>query len=767
MSKKIIDTIKSAVLMWVSILVPLFIAAYFVNTFSQQDACECIDSFVMDEGSGISRYVGEQLNGVKQQLEFALSQFDDSDLKDQKTAKEALSRVQKERKDMVSITVYDNKGKCFSSSTGEVHDDLNLQEERIKKIGDKYLYYVGQDDNTHNIVLKFIVLRKFKDKNKDGMYFELIVKWDQHEKYMKNMQMGVFPRMFYILSPDCRRYISLNSLPPQVKSEKTVVALGLHLASKVQSIKNGLSEVSISGKIFKIFKENIAIPENLEGSNLFVVIATDGLALSAISANLNEGLSFVFLMLVVCCMLLCVSMSKFYSKTKDQLEVSTAIAASTPLAITIFRIADGNIKQINLAAMTMMRIAKDAVSTINMWDVFISEGDMNYVHNAITSNINILNYEVLIQSFGGGNFWSICSASPVEIEEQKCVVLAILDINSRKEAERRLAHNAEFLENEVKERTADMDKKAKELEESNANLARERAAADRANTYKSLFLTSMSNELRTPINAIKGYSDILKEEALERKDAVSAEDLRKVMGSANHLMSLVDEIMNLSMIESGKTQMYFEKIDITEMIKDVEGVVMPLIADNDNSLFLEYPKDIGEMYTDATKLRQCLLNLLGNASKFTEFGRITLRAVPVDKDGISFIEFTVIDTGAGMPSKKTIHLFDESEDGTTNLGMGLSLTKKYVNFFGGTIKAESTEGMGSKFIIDVPRTTTAVSSEFLYVKNEHMNDGATPPPPTEEDVKEKVKEETKEVAPKEEVVVKEDATKKEAEKEDS
>ncbi|GHT92270.1 hypothetical protein FACS1894122_05880 [Alphaproteobacteria bacterium] len=708
--------------MWICILVPLFIAAYFINNFSKQDACECIDSFIVDEGSGISRYIGEQLAGVKQQLEFAMSKFEDSNLTDTKTAKEALSRVQKEQKNVISINTYDSKGKCFSSSADERHDDLNLQEEKIKNIGDKYLYYVGQDDNTRNIVLRFIVFRKFKDQNKEGMYFEFVVKWDQHEKYMKNMQEGVFPRMFYILSPDCRRYISLNSLPPKSKTEKTLVALGLHLASKVQSIADGLSSVSISGNAFRILKEKITTPENVAGNSLFVVIATDSLAPSAISANLNEGLSFVFMMLIICCMLMCVSMSKFYSKTKDQLEVSTAIAASTPLAIAIFCIADGKLKQINLAAMTMMRIAKDAVNTINMWDVFISEGDKHYVQSAVTSNINVLNYEVLIQSFGGGNFWTICSASPVEIEEQKCMVLAILDINSRKEAEKRLAHNAEFLEKEVQERTADMDRKTRELEESNANLAKERAAADKANTYKSQFLTSMSNELRTPINAIKGYSDILKEEALERKDSVSAEDLRKVMGSANHLMSLVDEIMNLSMIESGKTQMYFEKIDITEMVKDVEGVVMPLIAEKDNSLFLEYPKDIGTMYTDATKMRQCLLNLLGNASKFTEYGRITLRAIPLEKEGIPLIEFTITDNGLGMPSKKAAHLFEESEDGTSDLGMGLSLTKKYVTFFGGDIWAESTEGMGAKFIITVPRTTTAVSSEFLYVKNEHMNE---------------------------------------------
>ncbi|MDR2681673.1 MAG: HAMP domain-containing histidine kinase [Holosporaceae bacterium] len=228
----------------------------------------------------------------------------------------------------------------------------------------------------------------------------------------------------------------------------------------------------------------------------------------------------------------------------------------------------------------------------------------------------------------------------------------------------------------------------------------------------------MSNELKTPINAIIAYSEILQEEALDRKDAVSADDLKKIIGSANHLLSLIDEILNLSKIEEGKTLMCFENVDITDMIKDVEGVTMPLIANNDNSLFLEYQKDLGTMYTDATKLRQCLLNLISNAAKFTEFGRITLRVSPIVKDNVDLIESSVMDTGCGMSPKKVSSLFEAAqEDGTPNTGLGLALTKKYTEFFGGTIHVESTESFGSKFTLYIPRITKAVSNEFLEVKN--------------------------------------------------
>ncbi|MDR2268399.1 MAG: HAMP domain-containing histidine kinase, partial [Holosporaceae bacterium] len=252
-----------------------------------------------------------------------------------------------------------------------------------------------------------------------------------------------------------------------------------------------------------------------------------------------------------------------------------------------------------------------------------------------------------------------------------------------------------------------------------------KAAADEANAAKSKFLTNMSNELKTPINAIIGYSEILKEEALDRKDTVSADDLRKIIGSAKHLLSLIDEILDLSKIEAGKTQMYFENIDIIDMIKDVEGVTMPLIADNDNSLFLEYPKDIGVMYTDSTKLRQCLLNLLSNAAKFTEFGRITLRVAPVVKEEVDFVEFSVIDTGIGIPADKIGTIFSVSQDDNSkSAGLGLSLTKRYAEFFGGAIFVESTEGIGSKFSIRIPRISKVVSNEFIEVKNERMNEEA-------------------------------------------
>jgi signal transduction histidine kinase len=306
------------------------------------------------------------------------------------------------------------------------------------------------------------------------------------------------------------------------------------------------------------------------------------------------------------------------------------------------------------------------------------------------------------------------------MDNEKYIALAILDINLRKEIEKKLADNAVLLEKQIMERTADLETKAKELEESNTLLEKSRLVADEANKAKSKFLTNISNELKTPLCAIIGYSEVLEEEALDRKDTVSADDLNKIISSAKHLLALIDEILDLSKIESGKMQLFFQNFEVVNLIKEVEGVAMPLIANKDNSLFLEYPKDIGVMYSDATKIRQCLLNLLSNAAKFTEFGKITLRVAPLTKSEGDFVEFSVVDTGVGIEESRIDTIFEsfqEDASKSSSAGLGLSLTKKYVEYLSGTISVESTLGCGATFTIILPRICKTEASEFIEIKN--------------------------------------------------
>ncbi|MDR3155561.1 MAG: PAS domain-containing sensor histidine kinase [Holosporaceae bacterium] len=721
MSKKIIDTVRATVLVLACILVPLGIGYFFLKSSVISDSEKCLDTFITTECVGISKYVGVQFENTSRQINELMRDLRKEKTSSKKKIQTFLTSLLKKNSNISSIGLYNSKnGKCLMSTLANYSSSRNFEGKSKEKIN----YSLEQlEDATKTIVVKYLIFQKFDETSKtnnNGFWTEIVVKWNHYETYMQQMYQGSFPRAFFIISPDCRRYVSMNALPSNLQSNRYIAALGLHLAGTIQTIKDGLSNVPIEGKHFKVMKSEIKTPDNIVGNKFFVLVVADKQSINTLSSSLFNSIQNGIYALIILWLFVSIFISRFLNKAKDQLEISKTVSDNTPLAVTIFHAATGKIMQINLSAMTIFRIANENVENFNMWDVILADEDRNYIKNAMSSNINVLNYEVLVQGLGGGIFWAICSATPVTLEEEKYIVLATLDINRRKEIEKKLANNAELLEQQVLDRTADLEKKAKELEETSLKLEKAKQQADEANAAKSKFLTNMSNEFKTPINAIIGYSEILQEEANDRKDTVSADDLRKIIGSAKHLLSLIDEILDLSKIEAGKTQILLENVNITDIIKDIEGVTMPLIADHDNTLHIECAKGIGMIYTDQTKLRQCLLNLLSNAAKFTEFGKITLRVTQITKGGVDFIEFSVMDTGIGIAPDRIDTIFDpfHAKDAqNSGAGLGLSLTKKYTEYLGGNVVVESEEGVGSKFTIRVPRTSTVESNEFIEIKN--------------------------------------------------
>ncbi|MDR2723858.1 MAG: PAS domain-containing sensor histidine kinase [Holosporaceae bacterium] len=725
MLSKVKTVFKSTALLWVFSLIPLLICVRYMKNALECDSKECVDAFMVTEGIGLSKYISLQFENTVKEIHAIVAEVSTPNPKNANFLKKKLKSVLEYNKSISSIKVYDNDKKLLASSFDDNNIDL-AEDKELDQLGDNISYTLRQLKNG-TIILKYTIAKNFQQESDSSkkIFFEFTVKWNRYEKYMLKIQKGSFPRMFYIISPDFNRYISLNSLPRGIVSNRSVMVLGIHLSQKINEIPIGLSEKNIESINFRLFKDEILMPSKMKGSKFFIVIATDIMAVETISNKILGSISFIKTLLMIIWVLICLIITRFYIRTKEQLEITNVISDTTPLAIIIFKVSDGKIVRINLTASILLRIKKENVGAVNMWNLFIEEDDKSYITNAISSNINVSNYEVLVQSFEGGSFWSICSASPIIINNGKYVVLAILDINLRKEMEKKLANNAAFLEKQIIERTADLEAKAKELEESNTLLEKSKLVADEANKAKSKFLTNISNELKTPLSAIIGYSEILEEEAMDRKDTVTAEDLRKIIGSAKHLLSLIDEILDLSKIEAGKTQLFFENFEIVNLIKEVEGVAMPLIANNNNSLFLEYPRDLGIMYSDATKIRQCLLNLLSNAAKFTEFGKITLRVTPTTRSEGSFIEFSVIDTGVGIEESKVNAVFESFQENASNSsssGLGLSLTKKYTEYLGGNIFVESTLGCGSTFSIRIPKVCKTISNEFIEVKNKKSDE---------------------------------------------
>jgi PAS domain S-box-containing protein len=242
-----------------------------------------------------------------------------------------------------------------------------------------------------------------------------------------------------------------------------------------------------------------------------------------------------------------------------------------------------------------------------------------------------------------------------------------------------------------------------------ATLTKAKDAADAANQAKSAFLATMSHELRTPMNAILGYSEILMEEAQEKGQEEFIPDLKKIHASGNHLLSLINNILDLSKIEAGKMDTFLESFGISRVIEDVVSTVRPLVEKNGNTLQVQCAADLGTMHADLTKVRQSLFNLLSNACKFTENGTITLEASRELLGGVDWIKFSVSDTGIGMAPEQMEKLFQPFVQGDASTsrkfggtGLGMTITHRFCEMMGGEITAKSKPGRGTTFTIRLP-----------------------------------------------------------------
>jgi signal transduction histidine kinase/DNA-binding response OmpR family regulator len=245
----------------------------------------------------------------------------------------------------------------------------------------------------------------------------------------------------------------------------------------------------------------------------------------------------------------------------------------------------------------------------------------------------------------------------------------------------------------------------------------ERAAYD-ANQAKSAFLANMSHELRTPMNAILGYSEMLIEEAEDGGHEEFVPDLKKVHSAGTHLLALINSVLDLSKVEAGKMDLYFETFSVAEMLDDVAGTVASLVSQKDNQLVVVRGEELGEMHADLTKLRQTLFNLLSNAAKFTQNGTITLSARRDRLEGESWLEFSVADSGIGIAADKLEHVFEEfaqADSSTTReyggTGLGLAITRRFCHLMGGDVRVESELGVGTTFSARLPARVSDPEAE--------------------------------------------------------
>jgi signal transduction histidine kinase/ligand-binding sensor domain-containing protein len=261
---------------------------------------------------------------------------------------------------------------------------------------------------------------------------------------------------------------------------------------------------------------------------------------------------------------------------------------------------------------------------------------------------------------------------------------------------------AEALERRVEERTTDLRDMVQRLSDSEER-------ARQASLAKSTFLANVSHELRTPLNAILGYSEILEEEVTLAGRPELTGDIRKVRAAGRHLLQLIDTILDLSKVEAGKMELHLETFPVRDLCAEVEALVSPLALKNRNRFMVRGADAAGALTSDRVKVRQALVNVAGNACKFTGDGNVTLSVVRETRLGRPEAVFVVEDDGPGIPAEQLDRLFQpftQADSSTSRrfggTGLGLALTRRLVSLLGGEITVRSAPGLGSAFTIRIP-----------------------------------------------------------------
>jgi len=268
-----------------------------------------------------------------------------------------------------------------------------------------------------------------------------------------------------------------------------------------------------------------------------------------------------------------------------------------------------------------------------------------------------------------------------------------MDITERKLMEQQLREKNEKLKTQQQE----LIEKSQELE--------------RTSQAKSEFLANMSHELRTPLNTVIGFSQLLADGIPGETNEEQGQCLNDILSSGEHLLNLINDVLDLSKVEAGKIELKLESLNLADIIDDVAQTVKPMLEDNRHRLEFSLEEELPQVRADEGKLKQIFLNLMSNAIKFTAPGGML--GIEVSRDG-DWCQVSVVDDGIGIKKEDQERIFEpftqvdflpgKKREGT---GLGLALTKQFVEMCGGKIWVESEYGKGSKFTFTIPLATAA------------------------------------------------------------
>jgi signal transduction histidine kinase/DNA-binding response OmpR family regulator/HAMP domain-containing protein len=307
----------------------------------------------------------------------------------------------------------------------------------------------------------------------------------------------------------------------------------------------------------------------------------------------------------------------------------------------------------------------------------------------------------------GTTFWMEVTFSQVPLEDRRVIIGIFRDVTARKLAEERIREMNDELDARVQLRTA-------QLEDAKAKLELALEQAESASAAKDRFISVVSHELRTPLTSAMGYTELLLNPRATKLRENPAPTLQKVLTSCKHLLTLINDLLDVGRYTAGKPiDLAPTRFDLAAFLRGVQEMVAPLVKKNANTLEFNLAPDLGEVRNDETRLRQVLLNLLSNAAKFTEKGRVCLQVERQGSPGGDLLTFRVCDTGAGMTAEQVEKLFTpfyRVDNSTTRrqggTGLGLTITKMICELMGGSIRVESAPGQGSTFVVEMPAEIT-------------------------------------------------------------
>jgi PAS domain S-box-containing protein len=328
-------------------------------------------------------------------------------------------------------------------------------------------------------------------------------------------------------------------------------------------------------------------------------------------------------------------------------------------------------------------------------------------------------------------FWLDVSLKPVMLRDRVVNTMIFRDISLRKESEERIRKLNDDLENRVKERTT-------ELESSNSKLEVALKQAEAASRAKDTFVANMSHELRQPLHIIIGFTEAMREDAADLKAEAMVPDLNKVLAAAKHLLELINDILDMAKIASGKMELALQTFPVEKLLGEVKTLVDPLAAKNNNKLEVIVDHQLTDMKADERRVRQILINLLSNAFKFTSLGTVSLRVSKITEQEKDWVRFSVSDTGKGMSAEQVGRLFQrfyQADSSTTRgqggTGLGLAITQSFNELMGGQpIRVSSQENVGSEFIITLPLIVDP-NAEKTVPRKPEMTPAPLPVAPTE------------------------------------